>query len=369
MTLSIPDLVRLESVSRLLLNPFVASDPDAWLAEAGGMVTELVGGDATLITPPVPAGTPHRNFSVEDEELGVQMHTLIREVTASGLTFIDPVIEAWYRARAHHEVSSRASNRRVVEPLGYRLEDSIYVSEIASPLGYHDWVAMHEHTQVGDAAFVVFAKQGRSLRFGESVHDVLQTLMPSFRSGLDTFGRFGAQRAALDAVLEPLAVFSAGGVELYRNRALSEVIAADPERATLQRHVERLGRAARGFVGPLTGAPPAGSEEVRTARGRYTLRSSALPPGLFGPDPAAMVTLSADTAPKRPDVEAVRTRLGLTRRESEVALLLADGLSNADLADRLFVSAHTARHHVENVLAKLNLSSRAAVARRLVEAA
>ena len=52
----------------------------------------------------------------------------------------------------------------------------------------------------------------------------------------------------------------------------------------------------------------------------------------------------------------------LTRRELEVAALLAEGLSNADVARRLFISPKTAAVHVSNILMKLGMSSRSEVA-------
>jgi predicted ATPase/DNA-binding CsgD family transcriptional regulator len=52
----------------------------------------------------------------------------------------------------------------------------------------------------------------------------------------------------------------------------------------------------------------------------------------------------------------------LTKRELEVAELIENGLSNREIAERLFISKRTADGHVERILAKLGFSSRAQVA-------
>ncbi len=52
----------------------------------------------------------------------------------------------------------------------------------------------------------------------------------------------------------------------------------------------------------------------------------------------------------------------LTPREREVAALLAQGVTNSVIAERLFISPRTAAVHVSNILAKLGMSSRAEVA-------
>jgi DNA-binding NarL/FixJ family response regulator len=54
----------------------------------------------------------------------------------------------------------------------------------------------------------------------------------------------------------------------------------------------------------------------------------------------------------------LKERFGLTRREIEVAQLLAKGQSNQAIARELGISAHTARHHTQRILSKLEVHSR-----------
>lgn len=53
---------------------------------------------------------------------------------------------------------------------------------------------------------------------------------------------------------------------------------------------------------------------------------------------------------------------GLTRRESQVAELVAEGLTNKDIAVRLTIARRTAENHVERLLGKLGLTSRTQLA-------
>jgi DNA-binding NarL/FixJ family response regulator len=51
-------------------------------------------------------------------------------------------------------------------------------------------------------------------------------------------------------------------------------------------------------------------------------------------------------------------RASLTRRELEVMQLLADGASNQAIAERLFISLHTVRNHVQRIITKLGVHSK-----------
>ncbi|MFT3845929.1 MAG: response regulator transcription factor [Lacibacter sp.] len=57
-------------------------------------------------------------------------------------------------------------------------------------------------------------------------------------------------------------------------------------------------------------------------------------------------------------LDAERQKLGLSSRESEVLALMAEGLSNQEIADRLFLSLATVKTHSSNLFEKLDVKRR-----------
>ena len=60
---------------------------------------------------------------------------------------------------------------------------------------------------------------------------------------------------------------------------------------------------------------------------------------------------------KKPEVKSNSNDL-LTSRETELLALIAMGLSNKEIADRIFVSVHTVKKHLNNLYSKLEVTSR-----------
>lgn len=83
---------------------------------------------------------------------------------------------------------------------------------------------------------------------------------------------------------------------------------------------------------------------------------------------AAAVAYALDELTMVPSEEAFDARDGLTRREREVSELVAEGLTNRQIAARLVISVRTAEKHLDNIMTKLDATNRTQIAARVVRA-
>jgi DNA-binding CsgD family transcriptional regulator len=78
---------------------------------------------------------------------------------------------------------------------------------------------------------------------------------------------------------------------------------------------------------------------------------------------APLRSAAVEDALATPSSSELQSRYGLTDREAQVAKLLVQRRTNAEIASTFGISLHTARHHTESVLLKMGVHSRAAVER------
>jgi LuxR family maltose regulon positive regulatory protein len=108
-----------------------------------------------------------------------------------------------------------------------------------------------------------------------------------------------------------------------------------------------------GYIQLLLDAKQTLSELMETAnwRGKYPKFDLALAGAPYSPD---------SSQAEEPAVNSARPRenAGFSRREIEVLHLLAEGLPNKEIAQRLFISLRTVKYHTTNIFTKLNVENR-----------
>lgn len=194
----------------------------------------------------------------------------------------------------------------------------------------------------------------------------LKAVLPALKAGLAMWRKTAEQRAALPAIVEALAepavVFDRGGTLLHANEPARALLASEAGtrlRGEAQRLAWTVDASARRTAATL-GLPTA-TRDLRLDATCFRMRGVVPPETMRGAAGAILVTIERIERAPLSDQE-LRERFGLTAREVEVARLVAHGLANQEIADRLNVSFFTARNHVERLLVKLGVGNRARVA-------
>lgn len=170
-----------------------------------------------------------------------------------------------------------------------------------------------------------------------------------------------------DAIDHCLAIYDIEGTLHYANRAMQEHLKTTPDddlRAELSARATQV-HASRSQMRSNAGVERVTHCTLDTAAGSYTLEGIHVAPGVLGEDEA--VLLSLRLPPPDPFCEVIlKRRYALTKKQVMVARLVAQGLRNDEIARRLYISEHTARHHVEQIKLKVGAHTRAAVAARII---
>jgi DNA-binding CsgD family transcriptional regulator len=256
---------------------------------------------------------------------------------------------------------------------------STYFNEFALPHDLHDSLGISLDLEPGCSHMRLVMLYGRAPLPPERAAELLAraaTVVPALRTGFAFHLRFEQWLLQIprlmDKVGQRLALFNPTGRELYRNAMMRRTLAQDSAAGRIEAALSAvaLGTAscvhlpgARAALPLRNGADPS-RREVRTATARYQLRGCIM--GLdAGPLKSAVLVSMDRLHDEAPSADSLRERFGFTTRESHVASLLIQRLTNAEIASALGISPHTARHHTESVLVKAGVNSRRSLCRIL----
>lgn len=363
-------LDRVLAAQRALLAPAAFGgglDADEWAASVTEAVRSVAGCDHTLFVMPVgaadgPADGPAIHVYSDDTDASVPaaVEAAFDGPWGDDPTWADALLGAAYQTRrrggpgAYHErdlapasaVEASAVFREALAPNGLR-----HTLGIAVPLADGREFSVAAYYERADAP-----------GFTDETLADLALLVPALDAGARAYLRYGPEAtarragftAAVDALSAAVLVLDETGAEVHWNGSLVGLLEPETEDGRLLAHVRRWAR----YLGtPSRTTPP--QAVVQGVHGRYRLGGVRLEAALDGV--GGVVTVERVGLPL-PPAPALRDRFGLTRRETEVASLLAEGLSDRTIAACLSIAHATARRHTERVLRKLGVSSRAAVA-------
>lgn len=348
------DLRAVAEVQRILLTCPMPQQLDRWRTEVNRRVRALVGADRCFFM--LPNHTSVTCLADIPYELDLETYPQITEPywTAYGV---------WERA-VHFGVATR---RMIYGRYARHMRRSAYYNDGVVPARAYDAVSMTLPAE--ESCFVqltVHHDRPFGRKFGQREFALLQAVYPAFEAGTRAYGTLERRLRSLPQLLDRghdgICLFGMDGCLLHANPAASALL-GDP-RYQIQRHVLELVSTLRG---PVTAerAPPR-PITVDGPKSPITLGGSYLEAGVVAPHRLIMVFLRTGARLPACTPDDLRARFGLTRQQARVALLLAQRRTNREISERLCISVHTTKRHVEQVLAKLGVGSRGSVERVLL---
>lgn len=163
--------------------------------------------------------------------------------------------------------------------------------------------------------------------------------------------RLAIAKALADESRDGVILFDADGRVLHQNATAAALLSEAALRAELARALETTCVAVLGA-----------GERQQFALNGLAMAAAPLPSGETA-KPIGVLTMWA--RPAMPSGVDLRERFGFTPREAEVALLLTERRTDAEIASALGISWHTVRSHIERIFSVLGCHTRREAAARL----
>lgn len=370
--LSTSKLEELEGLTSTLLAPLDHAEEDDWLNAVNRGAAKLFAADGVLSTLPAAANTPLFAF----HDIDSRTARTLQQITVGGgdgtLLFRYPGLTRMMRRLATARV--RVWTPELAEHITrVPVAEMAFTREVAVPARIMHQANLAVPLGDGMALIGVYHESPDRDPLQDNRVPLLHLLLPAFRSGVRALLAFRRHREAIgeqfDAMPAPVVAFDTQGRLLHRNRAAIALF-ADERLGGLLQEVEALADHLSTLRNPPRKSGPdspclPGEREVECGGERFRLSTSFLPAGLLDRDWTMLVRVER-LSPVLPSVERIRKETGLTPRQAEVARLIAQDYTSAQVAELLGISVHTVRRHADKILPRLGVRSRKGIAARLL---
>jgi DNA-binding CsgD family transcriptional regulator len=348
--------------NELVLRVQRADDPAAVFAEASTRLRRLVPFDAAVwLTTDPGTGLPTAPTLAEDLELDgevEQCSALWRR------EFLVPDVNL-YRDIARAQVPAAGLRATVADP-----DQSARYREFLDPMGFTD--ELRAVLRVGDSpwgAINLFRRHGQA-PFSQRESELVASLSAPLGEALRVRARPADLPGGPGSGVRPgLLLFDPEGTLQSANQEARAWLAKLPDDQDLPSDLEvgvpmwLLGTVFQALAVVAGGGDGTARSRVRTRRGTWLVcHASCLRDADGSLRSIAVVIEPATAAEMAPIIVAA---YDLTDREQQITRLIARGAGTAEIADELFLSAHTVRDHVKAIFSKVGVSSRGELVAKL----
>ena len=172
-----------------------------------------------------------------------------------------------------------------------------------------------------------------------------------------------ARRALLTVIDESndgMSLVSPSGTVLHRNPVLRRLLRIPGALDGLEDALTQLTSSCRD-AGTSSNM---GGVRLRTIHGDYAVRGSVISTTFDIPPGTILITIS-EVAAHLPLAGEIERRFGLTRRQAEIARLLAGRFPDSEIATRLGISWHTVRSHTDRIFRAMGVHTRQEIVERI----
>ncbi len=344
--LSSADLERVVRAQRVFLSRPEFANSESYHLACNRALRDLLGADHTVFFEV--NGDAALSSDDTDKEMLLTLGGRYKQLREPSVNS-DPHLQAFVQARLE-----RGPTVFIDTFAREKLERSPTYQDVFVPAGLNYLLGPSVATPTGELSILCAFEKDSARLYGEQGYQLIDLVLAAFGAGAHLHAAWRAGPDPLAAPL-PLALLNTQGKELRRNEVFAQLAESDTG-------FGRVMAAAARSVKTLSEEPLTPRRRVSTGLAIYELRI-ALQGGAAEPRYLLSVSRQLGTLP---DPGTLKTRYALTPRQVEVALLLAKGLTDKQIAENLGVSFNTARRHTEHTLKKLGLSTRAHVALTLL---
>ena len=353
----------LKELNDAFINPFRYEKVENWLGLLNQKCRELTQAEKSTFFLPDQNTLHYYSEDTDPDAIDVLKNTVLEIPHSGDLLISDDLLRRGHLARRRMPPMVMSFDSFESMFLGADVSEYDIYNEVIFPGGIAFPIGMGMPLKSGETVMSMLFSKRPQPEVIEKAILLMNNALPSFVCGVHGYLALSAVRSGLfsifDSFKEGIVVVTTDNDPVYSNKSWQKYLADEDTRELLEAFVHNLGNVQLTTLHKRKKNEdfPPSITTLKTNTAVYRAEILYLPEQSLGKLYLAIRVFRDTTG----IVRSSANYYSLSRRECEVAEYLIRGESNKSIAQQLFISEFTVRRHVESILCKLQISSRAAV--------